>query len=102
MARAGLWLAALVLLFAGGQALAQSEAQKPQAAPAKPAAKAAKPAKPDSKTVEGLTVTGGRADVETQIDRKSYTLGKDLQATTGSIADALRNLPSVDVDLQGN
>src|SRR6185437_11576303 len=57
---------------------------------------------PGAKTVEGLTVTGGRPDVETSIDRKSYTLGKDLQAATGSIADALRNLPSVDVDLQGN
>jgi outer membrane receptor protein involved in Fe transport len=106
MGRRGYWLAAAALPFAAGHALAQTDApQKPAAAaPARPATPkaAARPAKPDSKTVETLTVTGGRPDVDTTIDRKSYTLGKDLQATTGSLADALRNLPSVDVDLQGN
>ena len=40
--------------------------------------------------------------MKSSIDRQSYSLGKDLVATTGSIADALRNLPSVEVDLQGN
>ena len=99
MARVSIWVAALALSAVAGQAQAQAQAE-----PAKPAPKSAetpKP-KPGSKTVEGLTVTGGRPDTDVQIDRKSYTLGKDLQAATGSIADALRNLPSVDVDTQGN
>ncbi|HZZ31037.1 MAG TPA: TonB-dependent receptor plug domain-containing protein, partial [Phenylobacterium sp.] len=91
--------------------MAQSETPKsadtarPAAAPKAPVpAKAAQPAKPAAKghTVETITVTGAAPpEVETSIDRKSYTLGNDLQATSGSIGDALRNLPSVDVDTQG-
>jgi outer membrane receptor protein involved in Fe transport len=101
-----LWVAAAALL-AAMPAMAQAAPDPPAAdAPAKPAPKPAthapSKAAPRDKTVDTVTVTGGRPDVETSIDRKSYTLGKDLQATTGSIADALRNLPSVDVDVQGN
>ena len=96
------WLAGLVLAAAPAAALAQTDAAKPTPPPkAAPApAKAAPAAK--GKTVEGITVTGGAPDSQTLIDRRSFTLGKDLQATTGSIADALRNVPSVEVDLQGN
>ncbi|HEX3367114.1 TonB-dependent receptor plug domain-containing protein [Phenylobacterium sp.] len=97
-------------LFGATAALAQGETPKPAESPpsaAKPAdqAKAAAPAKPAPKThtVETITVTGAAApQVETSIDKKTYTLGQDLQATTGSIADALRNVPAVEVDLQGN
>ena len=71
-------------------------------APAPPQAAAVK-TPPPGKTVEGLTVqgqtnTGTRLD----IDRRSYDITKDLSAQTGSIADALRNVPSVQVDVQGN
>lgn len=89
-------LAALVLAAAPGAALAQAQAARTPAKPPK-----AKPAESDA-TVEGVTVTAGHPDVQTSIDSRSYTLGKDLTATTGSIADALRNVPSVAVDLQGN
>lgn len=51
--------------------------------------------------VEGLVVTGGRAATETAIDRRSYSVAGDLQAATGSLADVLRNIPSVQVDMQG-
>jgi outer membrane receptor protein involved in Fe transport len=76
------------------------------AAPAKPAdkAKAATPAKPpaNGRTVDAITVTGATTpDVESSIDKKSYTIGKDLAATSGSVADALKDLPSVEVDPQG-
>jgi len=62
------------------------------------------PAKKESSTqVRGVTVTAPSSqDVRTSIDRRSYSLGKDLQATTGSVADVLRNVPSVQVDVQGN
>jgi outer membrane receptor protein involved in Fe transport len=100
------WVVGLALAGAPAAALAQADAPAKPAEASKPApkpAKPAQPAKPPVKTVEGLTVTGtGAPDVQSSIDRKSYTLGKDLAATTGSIADALRNLPSVEVDLQGN
>ena len=49
-----------------------------------------------------IIVTGTRRDYDSSIDRRTYTIGKDVQAATGSIADVLRNIPSVDVDLQGN
>lgn len=107
MAGLGIWRVGLatvgcVVLGASG-AMAQAEAAKPKAASGPSTAPA--PAKTAQKphTVETVTVTGSApAPVETSIDKKSYTLGKDLQSTTGSIADALRSLPSVDVDLQGN
>jgi outer membrane receptor protein involved in Fe transport len=54
-------------------------------------------------TVDGVVVTGQTAQpITTSIDRRSYSVADDLQAQTGSIADALRNIPSVQVDLQGN
>jgi outer membrane receptor protein involved in Fe transport len=40
--------------------------------------------------------------VRTSIDRRSYSVANDLTAQSGSISDALRNLPSVEVDVQGN
>jgi outer membrane receptor protein involved in Fe transport len=72
---------------------------------AQPALAADPPPKPAApgKTVEGVTVTAASPQgLRTSIDRKSYGITGDLQATTGSIGDALRNIPSVDVDVQGN
>ncbi|HEY3948883.1 TonB-dependent receptor domain-containing protein [Phenylobacterium sp.] len=60
------------------------------------------PAPPSTTTVQGVVVTGQAAPITTSIDRRSYSVAGDLQAQTGSIADALRNIPSVQVDLQGN
>jgi len=92
------WLLATAV-FAPVAALAQ--AQPPAAeAPARPPAKT--PAKPAPKTVEGVTVTGQGNEFRSSIDRRSYDITKDLSTTTGSIADALRNVPSVDVDASGN
>ena len=82
------------------------DAKPAQTPPAKTAAKPLPtkplPAKPGVKTVDEITVTGLVPDEKSTIDTKSYTLSKDLQAQTGSIADALRNVPAVEVDLQGN
>jgi outer membrane cobalamin receptor len=80
-------------MLAPSAALAQTTAPPAN----KPAA-----AKPAPKTVEGVTVTGQGSEFRSSIDRRSYDVTKDLSATTGSIADALRNVPSVDVDLNGN
>ena len=100
MAGRGGWFLGVALAAAPAAGLAQTEPVKP-AAPTTPKPAPPKPA-PKGHTVEGVTVTGGQADVQTALDRRSFTLGKDLTATTGSIGDALRNLPSVEVDLQGN
>lgn len=53
--------------------------------------------------VEGVIVTAPSSQgVKASIDRLSYSLSKDLHVQSGSIADVLRNIPSVDVDVQGN
>jgi outer membrane cobalamin receptor len=49
-----------------------------------------------------VTVTSDSTAMRTSIDRRSYSVANDLTAKTGSIADALRNIPSVEVDVQGN
>jgi outer membrane receptor protein involved in Fe transport len=91
------WFSTAVLFAAAPQAWAQ-------AAPPVPApAAASKPAADTPSTVQGLTVTGqAQAPVRTAIDRRSYSVSGDLQAASGSIGDALRSVPSVEVDVQGN
>lgn len=88
-------LAAAAVLLPAGLALAQTPASgAPPRGPARPA---------DAATaVEGVVVTGDAAAMRTSIDRRSYSVSNDLQAQTGSISDALRNIPSVEVDVQGN
>lgn len=54
----------------------------------------------DTKTPD-IVVSGQRPAVQTSIDRKSYATARDLQATTGSAVDVLRNVPSVSVDVDG-
>jgi len=63
------------------------------------------PAKDESKghaAGADIVVTGERAAARSSIDRKTYDIAHDLQAASGSASDVLRNLPSVDVDAQGN
>jgi outer membrane receptor protein involved in Fe transport len=95
--RAGVFL---VTILASQASVARAQDQAPATAPAKVAA----PAKPQgARTVEGVTVTGASTQgFRSDIDRKSYGIASDLQTTTGSISDALRNIPSVEVDPQGN
>jgi outer membrane receptor protein involved in Fe transport len=84
-------------------AAAGTQTVPPPPAPIPPAAGAQDEAPPAEDTaVEDVVVTGRATDVRTSIDSVSYSLANDLQATTGSLADALRNVPSVDVDPQGN
>jgi len=91
--RHGLGAILIAVLAVAGQAEAQGQDRKPPPAP---------PAKPAGKTVETVTVTGASPNgFRSDIDRKSYGIASDLQTTTGSVSDALRNIPSVEVDPQG-
>ncbi|MEO6225717.1 MAG: TonB-dependent receptor [Sphingomicrobium sp.] len=67
-----------------------------QTAPAAPSAKPQQP--PQSGPI---TVTGIRRDVTTTADRVSFSVANDLQVRTGTLADALRSVPGVDVDVNG-
>jgi hypothetical protein len=102
---------AAALSVAAVQAHAQAQtpaapAQAPAQAPAKgaPAKGSAKGAKPDAgKTLDTITVTGAsQQGFRSSIDRRSYGVANDLATTTGSISDALKNVPSVEVDVNGN
>lgn len=49
-----------------------------------------------------IVVSAERAAARFSIDRKTYDVSRDLQSVSGSVSDILRDLPSVDVDAQGN
>jgi len=66
--------------------------------PEPPASVAPAPSQPST----DIVVTGRASAMESSIDRKSYRVSSDLQSAGGSVTDVLRNLPSVDVDAQGN
>ena len=97
-----------VLLLAAVAGLSPGLAQAQAAAPpsqsgSQPAPRTSPGGKADAPTaVEGVTVTSDSTAMRTSIDRRSYSVANDLTAKTGSIADALRNIPSVEVDVQGN
>jgi len=48
-----------------------------------------------------IVVTAMRRDETTQIDRKIFKVETDIQSFTGSAADVLNNIPSLDVDTDG-
>ncbi|MBU1375348.1 MAG: TonB-dependent receptor [Alphaproteobacteria bacterium] len=81
------WLATAAGLAVTTQALAQATA---------------KPGEKPAGTVGEIVVQGTAPAVRVDAEKKSYSLANDLQATTGSVSDALRNVPSVEVDVQGN
>lgn len=73
------------------------------AAPAPASAQAQQTSTPDPPpSSPTITVTGERTAVESTIDRNSYNIANDLQGATGTVADVLRNVPSVQVDPDGN
>ncbi|EJL28256.1 outer membrane receptor for ferrienterochelin and colicin [Caulobacter sp. AP07] len=84
-------LAAAAVLLPSTLALAEAPVAKPAPKPGESAT-----------AVESVTVTSDANALRTSIDRRSYSVGNDLMAKTGSISDALRNIPSVEVDVQGN
>ena len=52
--------------------------------------------------MDQVQVTAGRETQLNSIDKKVYNVGNDLQASSGSAADVLQNIPSIEVDLDGN
>ena len=71
------------------------------AQPARPAPEAAPRPAPAGDKPNEVVVTGTRSDVIATPDRVSFNVANDLQVQTGTVADALRSVPGVEVDLQG-
>ena len=51
--------------------------------------------------LEEVIVTAETTQVEVRLDKKIYNIGKDLTTAGGTVADALNNVPSVAVDIEG-
>ncbi|HEX5237892.1 MAG TPA: outer membrane beta-barrel family protein [Sphingomicrobium sp.] len=83
-----------IALLAAASSIIPASASAQSTNPPAPAAKAPPP--------RAIVVTGTRRQYDSTIDRRIYSIGNDVQAANGSIGDVLRNIPSVDVDLQGN
>jgi outer membrane receptor protein involved in Fe transport len=78
-------------------ALLAAAAAGAQGAPPAPAA----PPKTGGNAPGEVIVTGTRSEVVATPDRVSFSVANDLQVQTGTLADALRAVPGVEVDLQG-
>jgi len=48
-----------------------------------------------------VEVVGERTTVEVRLDKKIYNIGKDITTSGGNVSDALNNIPSVNVDVEG-
>ncbi|HAI41204.1 MAG TPA: TonB-dependent receptor, partial [Maribacter sp.] len=55
----------------------------------------------DVAQLEAVEVVGEKTTVEVRLDKKIYNIGKDLTNSGATITDALNNVPSVDVDVEG-
>ena len=58
--------------------------------------------KTDAQNLEEVVVRGEAANVTLELDKKVFRVDKDASATGGTAEDALRNVPSLSVDLDGN
>lgn len=97
-------LASAALALPAGAAVAQT-APAPQPTPPPSPAQgqdAPRTEEPEAASLGEVVVQSRATDVRTSIDSVSYSLANDLQAATGTLADALRNVPSVEVDPDGN
>jgi len=55
-----------------------------------------------SLAVDEVTVEGKRSTYTQTIDKKIFTVGDDLTSSTGSVSDLMQNIPSLQVDMEGN
>ena len=56
----------------------------------------------DSAQMEGVEITADRAEVAFEIDRTVYNTKNQISSAGGSATDVLQNIPSVEVDVDGN
>ncbi|NRD21474.1 outer membrane beta-barrel protein [Winogradskyella eckloniae] len=55
----------------------------------------------DEESLDEVMVVAERTTVEIKLDKKVYNIGKDLTTAGGTVSDALNNVPSVTVDVEG-
>ena len=97
--RTGLGLCAVTAILTPASAQTAS-AQTAAAQTASPQTTAADTSK--KPVVETVTVKATRPAVQVLPDRVVYSLDKNIQSSTSTLSDVLRNIPSVNVDIEGN
>src|SRR5690606_8990859 len=55
----------------------------------------------DVESLDAVEIIAERTTVEIKLDKKIYNIGKDLTTAGGTVSDALNNVPSVSVDIEG-
>lgn len=55
----------------------------------------------DVESLDAVEIVAERTTVEIKLDKKVYNIGKDLTTAGGTVSDALNNVPSVTVDIEG-
>ncbi len=58
--------------------------------------------KADAKMLDNVTVTGSRPAMTLQVDRRVFNVDKTLSASGSTAIDIMRQIPSVNVDIDGN
>lgn len=58
--------------------------------------------KADAQQLQELVVTGEKSQMELQLDKRVFNVGKDLSNLGSNASDILNNMPSVTVDVDGN
>ncbi|GHT71527.1 hypothetical protein FACS189455_3520 [Bacteroidia bacterium] len=53
-------------------------------------------------TLDEVVVTGQKSTYVTRIDKKIFNVAGDLMSSSGSASDLMQNIPSVQVDIDGN
>lgn len=55
----------------------------------------------DGEVLEDVVVRAEKSEMEFKLDKKVFNVGKDLSSTGASALEILNNVPSVDVDIEG-
>ena len=56
----------------------------------------------DVSVLDEVEVRSERTQVEIRLDKKIYNVGQDITVKGGNVSDVLANIPSIDVDFDGN
>ncbi|MEO6639462.1 MAG: TonB-dependent receptor [Ginsengibacter sp.] len=56
----------------------------------------------DAKQLEGVVIEGNKSLLQMNIDRKVFNVDKSLTSIGGTAVDVMKNVPSVNVDIDGN
>lgn len=56
----------------------------------------------DAKQLENVTVNATKPLLQLYLDKKVYNVEKDITSTGGTAVDVMKNIPSVNVDIDGN